>query len=101
MHRPVELTATLSPSHNRALVSPLGAEPLSCIGLWVALEDASVENGCMRALPASHGTLRCRFVSDHAAGRMHFEPPDAPKVGPPRLTRRLPFAVYTNVYTAV
>lgn len=29
-------------------------DPLSCTGFWVALEDATVENGCMYALPGEH-----------------------------------------------
>lgn len=31
------------------------SEPkLSCIGIWIALEDANKENGCMYAFPKSH-----------------------------------------------
>src|SRR5262245_11373464 len=30
----------------------LYTEPMSCIGLWFALEDATLENGCMWAVPA-------------------------------------------------
>jgi phytanoyl-CoA hydroxylase len=29
-------------------------EPPSCIGLWVALDDAKVENSCMYVVPGSH-----------------------------------------------
>lgn len=32
----------------------LYTEPKSCIGFWVALEDATVENGCMWGIPGSH-----------------------------------------------
>ncbi len=32
----------------------LHTEPASCLGLWVALEDATVENGCLQALPGGH-----------------------------------------------
>jgi phytanoyl-CoA hydroxylase len=40
----------------------LYTEPLSCIGLWFALEDATVENGCMFALPGRHKEpLKSRF----------------------------------------
>ena len=28
--------------------------PLSCIGFWMALEDANQENGCLMAIPGSH-----------------------------------------------
>jgi len=40
----------------------LYTEPISVMGLWVALEDATVENGCMWALPGHHRAgLRQRF----------------------------------------
>jgi phytanoyl-CoA hydroxylase len=29
-------------------------EPESCVGFWFALEDATVENGCMRFIPGGH-----------------------------------------------
>lgn len=38
------------------------SEPkLSCIGMWVALEDATRENGCMFAFPRSHLTSTTYF----------------------------------------
>jgi phytanoyl-CoA hydroxylase len=47
----------------------LCTEPLSVIGLWFALEDATIENGCMWALPGGHiGPLRRRFRRDGAGG---------------------------------
>ena len=37
-------------------------EPESCVGFWVALEDATTENGCLWAEPGGHlGPLRQRF----------------------------------------
>lgn len=40
----------------------LYTEPLSTIGLWVALEDATTTNGCLWALPGCHtGPLKSRF----------------------------------------
>jgi phytanoyl-CoA hydroxylase len=49
----------------------LHTEPLSVIGLWFALEDATVDNGCMWALPGGHrGPLRKRFArSSSKSGR--------------------------------
>lgn len=36
-------------------------EPESCIGFWFALEDASIENGCMHFIPGAHrGPLKAR-----------------------------------------
>ncbi|RED50861.1 phytanoyl-CoA dioxygenase family protein [Aestuariispira insulae] len=41
----------------------LYTEPLSVIGFWFALEDATVENGCLWGIPGAHtGTLRQRFL---------------------------------------
>ncbi len=43
----------------------LHTEPSSVLGLWFALEDATIENGCMYALPGGHrGPLRSRFVRE-------------------------------------
>ena len=40
----------------------LYTDPLSVIGLWFALEDATLENGCLWALPGGHrGPLRQRW----------------------------------------
>jgi phytanoyl-CoA hydroxylase len=40
----------------------LYTEPVSVMGLWVALEDATQENGCMWALPGGHRAgLKRRF----------------------------------------
>lgn len=40
----------------------LYTQPASCVGFWFALEDASVENGCLWAAPGGHRTaLRSWF----------------------------------------
>jgi phytanoyl-CoA hydroxylase len=40
----------------------LYSEPLSCTGLWFALEDATLENGAMWCLPGAHRlALKSRF----------------------------------------
>jgi phytanoyl-CoA hydroxylase len=40
----------------------LWTEPESCVGLWLAVEDATTENGCMWALPGRHrDPLKSRF----------------------------------------
>lgn len=47
----------------------LYTEPLSVLGLWFALEDATVENGCLWGLPGGHrGPLRKRFVRTEEGG---------------------------------
>jgi phytanoyl-CoA hydroxylase len=43
----------------------LHTEAQSVLGLWFALEDATIENGCLYAAPGGHkGPLRSRFERD-------------------------------------
>jgi phytanoyl-CoA hydroxylase len=43
----------------------LYTSPVSVVGLWAALDDATVENGCMTALAGAHrGPLRRRFLRE-------------------------------------
>ena len=37
----------------------LHTEPETVIGVWLALEDATVENGCLFAKPGSHLQVLC------------------------------------------
>ncbi len=54
----------------------LYTEPLSCIGFWFALEDASLENGAMICLPGAHRQrLKSRFL--RRDGRLVTERLDA------------------------
>ena len=47
----------------------LYTEPLSVVGLWFALEDAGIENGCLWALPGGHRMgLKSRFVRAPGGG---------------------------------
>jgi len=49
----------------------LHTEPLSVIGFWFALEDATKENGCLWAEPGGHeGPLRSRFTREGDNTRM-------------------------------
>jgi phytanoyl-CoA hydroxylase len=51
----------------------LFTEPLRMVGLWFALEDATVENGCLWAIPGGHKLgLKSRFVRA-AGGGTRFE----------------------------
>ena len=55
----------------------LHTEPVSVIGLWFALQDATRENGCMWALPGGHRAgLKSRFVRT-PAGRSETRTLDA------------------------
>jgi phytanoyl-CoA hydroxylase len=47
----------------------LYTEPASCIGFWFALEDATIDNGCMWAMPGGHKTsLRSWFKRKEGGG---------------------------------
>lgn len=48
-------------------------EPTDIVGLWFALEDATIENGCLWAIPGGHKRgLKSRWVRS-PEGRMRFE----------------------------
>ena len=50
----------------------LYTEPQSCVGFWLALEDATVENGCMWGAPGGHqAPLRSRFMRGDDGMEMH------------------------------
>jgi phytanoyl-CoA hydroxylase len=64
----------------------LYTEPLSCIGFWFALEDATMENGAMWCLPGAHRmTLKSRFVRRDGklvTDVLHDSPwPAGPRIG--------------------
>lgn len=47
----------------------LYTEPLRMVGLWFALEDATIENGCLWAIPRGHQSgLKSRFVRAEGGG---------------------------------
>lgn len=47
----------------------LYTEPLRMVGLWFALEDATIENGCLWAIPGGHKSgLKSRFVRAEGGG---------------------------------
>lgn len=48
-------------------------EPIDIVGLWFALEDATIENGCLWAIPGGHRRgLKSRWLRT-ANNRMEFE----------------------------
>ena len=61
----------------------LHTEPLSCIGLWFALEDATLENGCVLAEPGGHRRpLGSRFRRAGCTTRMEvLDPTPLPTEG--------------------
>lgn len=61
----------------------LHTEPLSVFGLWFALEDATMDNGCLWAEPGGHlGPLRSRFVRhDDRTEMIGLDPTPLPTEG--------------------
>lgn len=54
----------------------LYTEPINIAGLWFALEDATIENGCLWAIPGGHRSgLKSRWVRSHEG--MKFDVFDA------------------------
>jgi len=61
----------------------LYTDPMSVVGFWVALEDATLENGCLWAQPGGHHTpLRKRFIRDPEGGTRFEELDPAPLPDP-------------------
>jgi phytanoyl-CoA hydroxylase len=55
----------------------LYTEPIDIAGLWFALEDATIENGCLWVIPGGHKHgLKSRWIRS-ATGAMEFETYDA------------------------
>ena len=61
----------------------LSTEPQSVVGFWVALQDATVDNGCLWAQPGGHrGPLRRRFAREPGGGTRFDTLDDAPLPAP-------------------
>lgn len=64
----------------------LFTEPLSVVGFWVALEDATRDNGCLWVAPGGQrGPLRRRFCRDGVGGVRFAELDPTPLPGPSQL----------------
>jgi phytanoyl-CoA hydroxylase len=56
----------------------LWTEPRSCVGVWWALADCTLENGCLWAVPGSHKTgVTRRFKRSSDGLTTEFEPAEA------------------------
>lgn len=51
----------------------LFTEPASCIGFWFALEDATIENGCLWAKPGGHQTTLRSWFRRKGSGGTEFQ----------------------------
>lgn len=66
----------------------LYTDPMTVVGFWVALQDATLDNGCLWAEPGGHrGPLRKRFVRDADEGTRfeELDPTPFPEPGGPEL----------------
>jgi phytanoyl-CoA hydroxylase len=63
----------------------LWTDPISVTGFWFAIEDATIDNGCLWAAPGAHrGPLRQLFKRNPAGDGTVFEPlDDTPLPEPP------------------
>jgi len=85
---PVQSMYILKSARNGGEVAPhqdntfLITTPTSVLGLWIALEDADVRNGCMWAVPGSHLTHPCArsFLRNADGTGTVFEPAQAPEL---------------------
>ena len=75
----------------------LYTEPMTVVGFWIALEDATLDNGCLWALPGGQrGPLRRRFVR-LVGGGAGFEALDPTPLPEPAALRALPVSAGTLV----
>jgi ectoine hydroxylase-related dioxygenase (phytanoyl-CoA dioxygenase family) len=63
----------------------LYTEPRTCTGLWLALEDATINNGCLWAIPGSHKSMS--FAQLFYAKKNSF-----------RKWKRLTFVIFNVLY---
>jgi phytanoyl-CoA hydroxylase len=74
----------------------LATVPESVVGLWFALEDANLDNGCLWVEPGGHrGPLRERYV--HEGGALTMQPLDATPWPGAERARALPVPAGTLV----
>lgn len=61
----------------------LRTSPSSCTGIWVAFDDAKVENGCMWGIPGSHMTPTNYFLKlgkdERGNKKVFYDPPTPPE----------------------
>lgn len=68
-------------------------EPTSCIGAWIALDDATIKNGCLWVIPGSHlYPLQEKYVRNKEQTRTEFVETSYPRVDWP-LEKLIPVEV--------
>lgn len=51
----------------------LYTDPESCVGFWFALEDATIENGCMHFIPGAHKGPLKELQARNSDGEMQYQ----------------------------
>jgi phytanoyl-CoA hydroxylase len=51
----------------------IATKPCSTIGLWLALENATIENGCLRVIPTAHAQGLCTQLVRTDSGELTFK----------------------------
>jgi len=61
----------------------VNTKPLSCMALWFAVDDVSLENGCLWFVPGSHKEgITTRFKRNSEGDQILFTPPDQDEAAP-------------------
>ena len=68
----------------------LNTEPPTCVGIWLALEDCTLDNGCLHAIPGTPPVTRIMSVDHESSERPIEFVGDAPDVD---LSRASPLCV--------
>lgn len=72
----------VTPHQDSSFLDTLGDAP-SCTGFWIALDDATVENGCLWVIPGSHkDAVKTKFVETANGWRYDPDIGDTWKVWP-------------------
>ena len=74
--------------------SYLITNPLSCCGLWVALDDAKKSNGCLWGVPGSHKEKTTKFMKRNAeATETYYEENESEKKKSYEINKSVPLEV--------
>jgi len=61
----------------------LNTKPTPCMAFWFALEDVTIDNGCLWAVPGSHKAgIAKRFKRNKEGTQTFFTPPDSDETAP-------------------
>jgi len=81
----------------------VNTKPLSCIAFWYAVDDVTLENGCLWIVPGSHKEgITTRFKKNIEGDSVHFTPPDKDEAAPwPSLNEKFDKNKYPELWIPV